>query len=61
MAETALQSLIQNPVALNVLKMVDVLCLDEVGQISSEMLSCLDIILRRIRNNNIFLGGLLFI
>ena len=61
MAETALQSLIQNPVALNVLKMVDVLCLDEVGQISSEMLSCLDIILRRIRNNNICLGGLLFI
>ena len=41
--------------------MVDVLFLDEVGQISCEMLSCLDIILRRIRQNNIFLGGLLFI
>ena len=61
MAETALQSLMQNPVSLNILKMVDVLFLDEVGQISSEMLSCLDMILRRVRNNNIFLGGILFI
>ena len=31
------------------------------GQISSQMLSCLDLILRRVRNNNIFLGGMLFI
>ena len=60
-AETSLQSLLRNPVALHFLKMVDVLFLDEVGQISCEMLSCLDIILRRIRQNNIFLGGLLFI
>ena len=61
LAEAALQSLIQHPVSLNVLKMVDVLFLDEVGQISCEMLSCLDMILRRVRNNNIFLGGILFI
>ena len=60
-AETSLQSLLRHPVTLSILKMVDVLFLDEVGQISCEMLSCLDIILRRIRNNNIFLGGLLFI
>ena len=32
-AETALQSLFQHPVTLNILKMVDVLFLDEVGQI----------------------------
>ena len=61
MAEGSLLSLVQNPVALNILKMVDVLFLDEVGQISSEMLSCLDMILRRVRSNNIFLGGILFI
>ena len=60
-AETSLQSLLRHPVTLIFLKMVDVLFLDEVGQISCEMLSCLDIILRRIRNNNIFLGGVLFI
>ena len=41
--------------------MIDIMFVDEIGQISSEMLSCLDIILRKIRNNNIFLGGLLFI
>ena len=61
MAESSLQALMRNPVTLNVLKAVDVLCLDEIGQISSQMLSCLDLILRRVRNNNIFLGGMLFI
>ncbi len=61
MAETSLQALMRNPVTLDILKMVDVLCLDEIGQISSQMLSCLDLILRRVRNNNIFLGGMLFI
>ena len=60
-AETAIQSLFQHPVTLSILKMVDVLFLDEIGQISADMLSCLDMILRKIRNNNIFLGGLLFI
>ena len=60
-AETALQSSFQHPVELTILKMVDVLFLDEIGQISAEMLSSLDMILRKIRNNNIFLGGLLFI
>ena len=61
MAEASLQSMMRNPVTLNILKMVDVLCLDEIGQISSEMLACLDLILRRVKNNNIFLGGMLFI
>ncbi len=60
-AETSLQYLLRNPVNLNILKMVDILFLDEIGQISCEMISSLDIVLRRIRNNNIFLGGLLFI
>ena len=60
-AETSLQSLLRNPVNLNLLKMADILFLDEIGQISCEMLSCLDIIICRIWKNNIFLGGLLFI
>ena len=41
--------------------MIDIIFLDEVGQISSELLTCLDLILRKLRNNNIFLGGLLLI
>ena len=61
LADVAIQSLFHHPIALSILQMVDVILLDEVGQISSELLSSLDIILRKIRNNNIFLGGLLFI
>ena len=61
MSETSLQSLMQNHVSLTILKMVDVLLLDEVGNISAETLSCLDMIIRRVRSNNIFLGGILFI
>ena len=61
MAESSLRSLLQNPVSLSILKMIDIILLDEVGQISSELLSCLDLILRKIRSNNIFLGGILFI
>ena len=60
-AESALQSLFQHPLNLHILKMVDVVFLDEIGQISAEMLSSMDMILRRIRSNNIFMGGLLFI
>ena len=60
-AETALQSLLRHPVTLKFIQTLDVLFLDEVGQISSELLTCLDIILRKVRSNNIFLGGILFI
>ena len=61
MAEASLISLLQKHVSLNILKMVDVLFVDEIGQVSSEMITCLDMILRRIKKNNIFLGGVLFI
>ena len=60
-AELSLQALLRYPVTLNMLKMIDIIFLDEVGQVSCELMTCLDLILRRIRNNNIFLGGLLFI
>ena len=60
-AELAIEGLLRNPVSLQILKQINVLFVDEIGQISSEMLSTLDIILRRIRNSNIYLGGLLFI
>ena len=40
---------------------LDVLCCDEIGQISSELISIIDIIMRRLRESNIFLGGILLI
>ena len=43
------------------LKKINILFIDEIGQVSSELLGALDIILRKIRNNDIFLGGLLII
>ena len=46
---------------LNTLLTLDVLLCDEMGQVSAEFLSIIDIIMRRLRSNNIFLGGLLII
>ena len=60
-SENALRRILQNPVSLHILKTVDIIFLDEIGQISSELMSSLDLILRQIRNNNIYLGGVLFI
>ena len=60
-SESEIQGLLRNPVSLNILKMVDIIFLDEIGQVSAEVLSSLDLILRKIRDNNIFLGGVLFI
>ena len=43
----------------NLLRTIDVMFLDEIGQVSSELLSVLDIIFRRVRGNSIFMGGVL--
>ena len=61
LAEQAVVTLLKDPKSLGFLCQLDVLCLDEIGQISSEMLSVLDIILRRIRPSTVFCGGLLII
>ena len=61
LAELAITRLISKPKLLRVLQMVQVLFLDELGQVSSEMLAVLDIILRKVRNSNTYLGGLLII
>ena len=60
-AELSIVSLKRHPEKLQILQMMDILFFDEIGQLSANMLSCLDIILRRVRDNNIFLGGILFI
>ena len=40
---------------------LDVLFVDEIGQVPADFISVIDIILRRLRDSNIFLGGLLII
>ena len=60
-AEMAIINLFRNPKKLYLLLVLDVLILDELGQISSKLLSVLDIILRTIRRNNMFMGGILLL
>jgi predicted GIY-YIG superfamily endonuclease len=60
-AELAILKLFKNPKELNTLLCLDVLVCDEMGQLSAEFLATIDIILRRIRDTNVYLGGLLII
>ena len=50
-----------NPRQLNLLLALDVLICDELGQTFAEFWATIDIILRRIRDSNIYLGGILVI
>ena len=61
MAEIAIVKLLRMSHKLNVLRLLNILFVDEIGQVSAELLSVLDIILGRIRDSNIFMGGLLII
>ena len=60
-AELAIARLQRFPEKINVLRILDVLFLDEIGQLPAEMLSTIDIILRRARNTDIFMGGVIII
>ena len=51
----------RKPECIQVISSLNILFIDNIDQLSAEMLCTLDIILRRVRRNNIFLGGLLFI
>ena len=57
MAEIAIIRLLHDPKKLNLLR---ILLKNEIGQLSSELLSGLDI-LRRIQDTNIFMGGVVII
>ncbi|KAL3924935.1 MAG: hypothetical protein SGILL_000742 [Bacillariaceae sp.] len=61
LAELAVISLQRKPIMLSLLRYLDVLFVDELGQLSAEMLSVLDIIMRRIRESSLFMGGVLVI
>jgi predicted GIY-YIG superfamily endonuclease len=49
----------RSPQELEYIRSLDVLLIDELGQVSAEMISALDIIFRRVRNNSAFFGGML--
>jgi predicted GIY-YIG superfamily endonuclease len=59
LAELAVISLYKNPEKLAFLQRLDVLAFDELGQISSELKSCIDMIMRRIRKSDQYMGGVL--
>ena len=61
MADIALTMITRNPIKYNILLPLDILSCDEFGQVPAEFLSIIDIILRRINKNNLFLGVLLII
>ena len=61
MAELAIIKLLKDPIKHRFILTLQVLCCDEVGNISAELISVLDIICRRIRGNNIPFGGIYFL
>jgi len=61
LAELALINLYRQPKRMAFLQRIDVLFIDELGQVSAEMLAVLDVIMRRVRDNSIFMGGLLLV
>lgn len=61
LAELAVIALSKHPELFVLLKTIDVLYVDECGQISAELLSVLDIILRKVRGSSLFMGGMLVI
>ena len=61
-AKAAVSKLLRHPEKMNLIKVMDILFIDEIGQLPAEALSTIEIILRRIRNNsNVFMGGVVII
>ena len=61
LAELAFIKCQRNAMKLNILQTVNIIFLDEAGQLSAELVSVLDMILRTVRNTNIPFGGVLFL
>ena len=59
LAELAILRLLRNPMRLAYLRKLDVLFIDELGQILAELLSILDIILWSIHESTAYMGGVL--
>ena len=57
--DKAIRGLNKNPERLQFLRTLDVLCIDEMGYVSAEMLNVMDTILRYFRRKSSFMGGVL--
>ena len=60
-AEAAISRLQRYPEKLNLLRMLDVLFFDEIGQLPAEIFAAIEIILRRVPDSNEFMGGVIII
>jgi predicted GIY-YIG superfamily endonuclease len=58
-AETAIRNLLKDPKRYELLRRMDVLVIDELGQVDAATLAVLDLILRRIRTSTHFFGGVI--
>lgn len=61
LAELAINKLLHDKVRHNAVMTLDVILADEFGQLSSEFISAIDIILRNLRRSNTMFGGVLII
>ena len=57
--ELAVIKLLRNPEKINILLTLEMLVIDEAGQVLAEMISALDIILRKLKDSNLFMVGVL--
>ncbi len=60
-AEKAVYALLRQPKQLILLQNLEFLAIDEFGQVSAELITILDIILRTVRKNSSFMGGIFII
>ena len=60
-AETAVSKLFRHPEKMNLIKVMDIFFIDEIGQLPAEALSTVEIILRRMRNNSNMIMGFVII
>ena len=60
-AKLAIISLLWNPEKLDFLRSVNIIFFDEMGQVSDVTLAMIDIVLRKVRNSNVYMGGVLII
>ena len=59
LAALAVMNLLRSPSRFEALRRIDILLVDELGTVSAELMSILDMIARRIRGSSQFMGGIL--
>jgi hypothetical protein len=60
-AELAILSLMRKPEKLEFLHAVNMIIFDEMGQVSDNILSILDVILQKVQNSKVYMGGVVTI